>query len=81
MNENIENLILEQLRLIRSRIDRIDHNIDELKTRMTGLEQSMVGVKREVNQGYEFDIGLQHALDRHAERIERIERRLELTEQ
>ncbi|MCL5979519.1 MAG: hypothetical protein M1488_02310 [Gammaproteobacteria bacterium] len=79
MTDNIENLVLEHLRYIRGRVDQIADDLVDLKHRMSGLEQAMNLVRREVNLGDETDARQQVTLDRLVERIERIERRLELT--
>lgn len=74
-----DNLVLEHLRHIRSRVDQIADDITDLKQRISGLESAMVLVKREVAYGDETDARQQVSLDRLIERIQRIERRLELT--
>jgi outer membrane murein-binding lipoprotein Lpp len=79
MTDNIENLVLEHWRYIRGRVDQIADDLVDLKHRMSGLEQAMNLVRREVNLGDETDARQQVTLDRLVERIERIERRLELT--
>ena len=48
MAENVENLVIEHLRHIRSRVDQIADDMSDLKRRMSSLETSMVLVKREV---------------------------------
>jgi chromosome segregation ATPase len=78
--EAVENLIVEHLRHIRGRVDRIAEDMGDLKHRMSSLETAMVLVKREVSAGDETDARLQGSLDRLVDRIERIERRLELIE-
>lgn len=77
--ENLESLVLEHLRHIRARADQIADDISDLKHRMSGLEASMNLVKREVNLGDETNSRQQLVLDKLADRIERIERRLELS--
>lgn len=77
--ENIENLVLEHLRHIRGRVDQISEDMGDLKHRMSGLEQAMNLVKREINLSEETDARQQITLDKLAERIGRIERRLELS--
>ena len=79
MTESVENLVIEHLRHIRGRVDQIADDMSDLKQRMSGLETSMVLVKREVTAGDENGIRLQVNLDKLVERIQRIERRLELS--
>ena len=78
MTENVESIILEHLRHIRVRVDRNAEDMLDVKQRLSSLEQSMVHVKRELVSGDETDARQQVSLDRLADRIERIERRLEL---
>jgi outer membrane murein-binding lipoprotein Lpp len=76
--ENVENLILEHLRHIRGRVDQVADDMSDLKHRMSSLEHAMVSVKREVASGDETDARQQISIDKLVERIERIERRLEI---
>ena len=78
MTEGVENLIIEHLRHIRGRVDRIAEDMGDLKHRMSSLESAMVLVKREVSGGDETDARQQLTLDRLSDRIERIERQLGL---
>ncbi|MDP1650050.1 MAG: hypothetical protein Q8M01_17870 [Rubrivivax sp.] len=80
MTENVESVIIEHLRHIRARVDRIAEDMSDMKHRMSSLESAMVLVKREVSAGDETDARQQLSLDRLLDRIERIERRLELTD-
>ena len=80
MTENVESVIIEHLRHIRGRVDRIAEDMSDMKHRMSSLESAMVLVKREVSAGDETDARQQLSLDRLLDRIERIERRLELTD-
>jgi predicted nucleic acid-binding Zn-ribbon protein len=79
MAENVEILVIERLRRIRSRVDQIADDMSDLKQRMSSLETSMVLVKREVAASDETDIRLQVSLVKLVERIQRIEKRLELS--
>jgi uncharacterized protein (UPF0335 family) len=78
MTKNVENLIDEHLRHIRGRVDRISEDMSDLKHRMSSLESAMVLVKREVSAGDETSARQQVSLDRLLDRIERLERRLEV---
>jgi len=80
MSSDIDNLVLEHLRHIRGRVDQIAEDMGDLKHRMTALEGNMSLVKREVAYGDETDASQQTALDRLRERVERIERRLDLSD-
>jgi predicted nucleic acid-binding Zn-ribbon protein len=78
----IDNVIIEHLKALRSEVGALRSDMHEefkdLKSRMSSLESSMVSVKRELTHGEETDARQQLSLDRLAERIDRIERRLEL---
>lgn len=78
MIDNVENLILEHLRPIRADIATVKNDTREIKQRLTSLETSSAGQRRDTAQLY-GDVADQHArYDRLAERVERIERRLEI---
>ena len=63
----------------RGRVDQIAHDMGDLKHRMSGLDQAMTLVKRGINLSEETDARQQITLNKLAERIGRIERRLELS--
>lgn len=79
MTAEIDSLVLEHLRHIRNRVDQIADDVTDLKMRMSSLENAMALIKREVAFGDETDARQQVTLDKLAIRIERIERRLELS--
>ncbi|MER2527518.1 MAG: hypothetical protein ABTR07_06290 [Candidatus Competibacter denitrificans] len=80
MAESVENLILEHLRAIRADIVGIKEDVREIKQRLTSLEAAVAGLRRD-NANLYGDVIDQHArYDRLAERIERIERRLDLAD-
>ena len=79
MTDNIESLILEHLRHIRGRVDQIAEDAEDLKARMSSLESAFLNVKREVVHGDETDARQQVSIDRILQRLDRIERRLELS--
>ena len=78
MSDNVENIGLEHLHHIRSRVDQIADDMSDLKHRMSSLESAMVSVKHEVAHGDETDARQQVTLDKIIDRIQRIEKRLEL---
>ncbi len=78
MTAETENLVLEHLQHIRSRVDQIADDMAGLKQRMAGVESAVARIKHDVAYGDETDARQQVTLDKLAARIERIEQRLEL---
>ena len=78
MTDSVENLVLEHLRHIRNRIDQVADTVDDIKSRLTSLEITTAGIRRDLAHMY-GDIVEQHVrVDQLTARIERIERRLDL---
>jgi hypothetical protein len=70
MNENVENLVLEQLPLIRSDIQRLD---DKLSARIDGLEAKVdnLAVRAQSTEGVLFGLGgYVRSIDNRVEHIE-----------
>lgn len=66
MTDQPDNLVLVLLRRIDDRTQRMADDLQDLKVRVTSVEEGLAGVNRR--------------LDRLEYRVERIERRLEITE-
>ncbi len=64
MADEPDNLVLQMLRRIDAKLDRVIEDVRDLKMRMTHVEEGLAGVNRR--------------LDRLEMRVDRIERRLEL---
>ena len=78
MADNVENLALEHLRALRVGQDRLENKLTEVCARLTGLE-SAVNASRRDNLGTQEDVYRQQSvIDRINERLERVEKRLEL---
>ena len=84
MTDNVENLILEHLRGLRNQVDTLQSEIRtefrDVKQRLSHLETLTVGLKRDGVEALSESTRQQHELDRLKERIERIEKRLEVTD-
>ena len=78
MTENVENLILEQLRKIRNVQGEHTAKLDQMLARMNGVEKQVSRITREEADTYAELIDDRHRLDAVVKRLERIERRLEL---
>ena len=73
MTEESENLVLEMLRRIRASQERMELDIQDIKTRMTSLEITVA------QMGTQF-AAQSLRMDRFEERLARIERRLDLVD-
>ena len=67
MTDEPDNLVLQYLRRIDTKVDRLVEEVHDVKVRMTAIEEGLAGVNRRI--------------DRLEARVERIERRLELVDQ
>jgi septal ring factor EnvC (AmiA/AmiB activator) len=81
MTDNVENLVLEHLRAISADIARMERKQDEVITRLGRLELAVAGLRRDMAHTDEAAAEQNVRMDHLAERVERIERRLELREQ
>lgn len=80
MTDSTENLILEHLKRFQAGQDRIERELKEIKSRITTLESTTATIMQYLAH-MSGSIAEQHVrYDSLAERIERIERRLELTD-
>lgn len=79
MSENIENLVLEHLKRFQAGQDRIERKLEEVITRLGHLEVTVAGMQRAFGHSEEGVAILSARLDRTNDRLDRIERRLELS--
>ncbi|MBE7567567.1 hypothetical protein [Acidithiobacillus sp. HP-11] len=79
MAEEIENIILEHLKRFQVGQDRIERKLEEVVTRLGALEVSVASVRRDIAHNEENTAAMSVRMDRLNERIDRIERRLELS--
>jgi predicted nucleic acid-binding Zn-ribbon protein len=73
MADEPDNLVLQFLRRLDQKLDRVVDDVQELKIRMTSMEERLAGVEMSV-------AGVQRRIDRVETRLDRIERRLELVD-
>jgi uncharacterized coiled-coil protein SlyX len=78
--DNVESLIVEHLRAIRSDIGGMKEDVREIKSRVTSLEVGQATIIQHLGH-MSGDIAEQHTrYDRLAERIARLEKRLEISD-
>jgi predicted nucleic acid-binding Zn-ribbon protein len=78
--DNVENLILEHLRAIRTGQDRIENEVKEVKHRLTGVEQAITANRRDGVATQEDVYRQQSTIDGLNDRLSRIEKRLEMAD-
>ncbi len=83
MSNNVDNIVLEQLRALRNEIlafrSENQNEFSEIKHRLTRVESSIASMRGE-NVGTQEDVYRQQGvIDQIKERIQRIEKRLEIT--
>ena len=81
MTDNVENLILEHLRALRGGQDRIEHELREVQSRLSSLETAVIGLRRDIVFTQEDVVRQQLSIDHLKERLNRVERRLELRDE
>ena len=75
-----DNLILEHLRHVRAKIDQMADDLREVKHRVVTLEGGQGSILQHLGHLATSIAQQQVSFDRLTERVERVERRLELTE-
>lgn len=80
--ENVENIIVEHLKGVRSEVvamrSDMQSEFKDVKARLNHLDASMAGVRRDNGLAAEDFARQQVSIDSLVERIQRIEKRLEL---
>ncbi|MBA4162190.1 MAG: hypothetical protein C0515_08980 [Novosphingobium sp.] len=78
MTENVENLLLEHLKKIQGEQSAARDRDREILTRLAQMESMIARIGRDNAHAYEEQVEDRHALDALKERVERLEKRLEL---
>ncbi|MDE2597039.1 MAG: hypothetical protein KGL44_09195 [Sphingomonadales bacterium] len=78
MVENVENLLLEHLKKIQAEQSAARDRDRELMVRLGQIETMIARIGRDNAHAFEEQIEDRHSLDALKDRVERIERRLEI---
>jgi septal ring factor EnvC (AmiA/AmiB activator) len=73
-------LMFEVLKSVQVRLAQVDGKIDELKQEMQASRTSQNGIRHEITSVFQEISGIHTTLVRHEERLDRIDRRLELSD-
>jgi hypothetical protein len=79
MADNVENLMLEHLKRFQASLDRIERTLTEHTNRLANLEGGQAVIVQHLAHFSSADASQQIAIDNIGGRLDRIERRLELT--
>lgn len=79
MTDNVENLLLEHMKRFQAALERIERKQDELVARIANLEGAVALIMQHLAHFSAADAAQQLAIDNIGKRLDRIERRLELT--
>jgi phage shock protein A len=78
MTEAADNLILEHMKRMQTEMAAIRQDTAEIKGRLGGIESGIARISRDEAGNYAEIIENRHMFDRLTERVERLEKRLEL---
>lgn len=76
--ENVENLIIEHLKRFQAGQDRIERKLEEVTRRLANLEAGQASLIQHIGHLASVEAQQQVQADDFSQRLERIERRLEL---
>lgn len=76
--DNADNLVIEHLKRFQAGQDRIERNLEEITRRLSNLEAGQASIIQHIGHLASVDAQQQLSVDGFNERLERIERRLEL---
>ena len=76
--ENVENLMLEHLKKIQAEQSAAWERDQEIISRLSHIESGLARITRDESANYAEMVEDRHSVDKLRERLERIERRLEI---
>ena len=76
--ENVENILIEHLKRFQAGQDRIERKLEEVTRRLANLEAGQASIIQHIGHLASADAQQQLSADGFNQRLERIERRLEL---
>ena len=78
MTENVESLVLEHLRAIRTELAQLKDDTSEIKMRLTSIDERLTLAEKGIANVHGDLAIIQIRMDKQGDRLERIEKRLEL---
>lgn len=78
MTENIDSLMLEHLKALRLELADVKADTTDIKSRLRSIDSSIIDLRRNDLHGFEEVARQQVSIGQIVERLQRIEKRLEL---
>ena len=79
MTDDVENLMLEHLKRFQATLDDVKRDVREIKMRQSETHAAVIGLRRDQLSDAAITAHMQVQMDSFHDRLDRIERRLELT--
>ncbi len=79
MTETVENLVLEHVKRFQAPLDRVERKLGDLTVRVGNLETGQAAIIQHLAHMAAAQAAQQLGMDHVKDRLDRIERRLELT--
>ena len=79
MTADVESLLLEHMKRFKPTLERMERKQDEMTARMANLESGYASLMQHLTNLAAADAAQQLAIDNVSRRLDRIERRLELS--
>ena len=79
MSDNVESLMLEHLKRFQATLERVEQKLGDLTNRLGNVESGQASIIQHLGHLAAADASQQIAIDHINMRLDRIERRLELT--
>ena len=80
MTDDVENLMLEHMKRFQASLERIERKLGELSIRQNDTHTAVLGLRRDQVSDAGITAHLQVQFDGMRDRLERIERRLDIKE-
>jgi hypothetical protein len=80
MADQVDNLMLEHLKRFQATLDNMQRDLRELKVRQSETYTAVLALRRDQLGDAEVTAHMQAQMDRFGDRLDRVERRLDLTD-
>ena len=79
MTDHVENMLLEHMKRFQATLEQIQRELRELKLRQSETHAAVLGIRRDQVNDAEITAHMQVQLDGVRDRLDRVERRLDLS--